>query len=218
MNRNAILGPDHLAVRELRQQCEWNTWPHASCVREAEGGRREEGGKGRKERGGREGEEGERREGRGGRREEGGGRYTHKSLHVKQIVLLLVLDSCVCCFSTQPSSLSCVSCLPVCWVHRRDPLCSRSCTCHQHPASACPSWRCLHPRVGCNRGGMADTPPPPSHPHTGGRRGGSSHTQGQLSPASHVRRGREEGEGGGGRGREEGEGGGERGIYSMYRD
>ena len=41
INRKAILGPDHLTVRELRQQWEWNTWPHASY------GRREgEGGKG----------------------------------------------------------------------------------------------------------------------------------------------------------------------------
>ena len=47
INRKAILGPDHLTVRELRQQWEWNTWPHASCERK-EGGRervREEGGR-----------------------------------------------------------------------------------------------------------------------------------------------------------------------------
>ena len=41
IKRKAILGPDHLTVRELRQQWEWKTWPQASWGR---GGEKRGGG------------------------------------------------------------------------------------------------------------------------------------------------------------------------------
>lgn len=56
MNRNAILGPAHLTVRELRQQWEWKTWPQASWEREGEG----KGRRGKEREG-----EGKEREGKG---------------------------------------------------------------------------------------------------------------------------------------------------------
>lgn len=140
INRKAILGPDHLTVRELQQQCEWNTWPHASC---------------------------ERKEGKG---EDGAVRTSQN--HSRWAANCPV-----------PKQLyHFPACIPGCWEHRRAPLCSRSYTCRLHPASACPSWRCLRPLVGCSHGDTADTLPPPSRPHTGDHRKGSSHRPGQLSP------------------------------------